>query len=122
MGAHLSFDDAVARGTFYLDGHKPDGDKRTYILPVDQLAVPPYHIPLRTLIAKDGTTLLMAGRYFSADQLVLSSARVTTSCAMTGQVAGIAAAIAVQRRCSPRDLDPLDVQKVVEERGANLAV
>ena len=44
----------MARGTFYLDGHKPDDDKRTYILPKDQLAVPPYQIPLRSLISRDG--------------------------------------------------------------------
>jgi hypothetical protein len=67
-------------GPFFKDthvrrhGHKPDDDKRTYILPKDQLDVPPYQIPLRSLIAKDGRNLMMAGRCFSADQLALSSA------------------------------------------------
>ena len=32
LRAGREFDDAVARGIFYLDGHKPDDDKRTYIL------------------------------------------------------------------------------------------
>jgi hypothetical protein len=84
------FEDAVARGTFYLDGHKPDDDKRTYILPKDRLKVPPYQIPLRCLIAKDGKNLWMAGRCFSADQLALSSARVSTTGSMMGQAAGYA--------------------------------
>ncbi len=117
-----AFDDGVARGTYYLDGHKPDDDKRTYILPKDQLAVPPYQIPLRSLIARDGKNLMMAGRNLSADQLALSSARVSTSAAMMGQAAGIAAALAAGKSCDPRDLDPADVRRVVVERGAELEV
>jgi hypothetical protein len=116
------FDDAIARGVFYLDGHKPDDDKRTYILPKEQLYVPPYQIPFRCLIAKDGKNLLMAGRCMSADQLALSSARVTTTCSMMGQATGIAAALAAQRDCEVRSIDPLEVRRIVEERGAKLAV
>ena len=122
LRAGRAFDDGVARGTYYLDGHKPDDDKRTYILPKDQLAVPPYQIPLRSLIARDGKNLMMAGRNLSADQLALSSARVSTSAAMMGQAAGIAAALAAGKTCDPRDLDPADVRRVVVERGAELAV
>jgi hypothetical protein len=122
LRAGRAFDDAVARGTFMLDGHKPDDDKRTYILPEDQLAVPPYQIPLRCLVARDGKNLLMAGRCMSADQLALSSARVSTTCAMMGQAAGIAAAMAVKKNCPVRDLDPAAVRKEVEARGAALAV
>ncbi len=116
------FDDAIARGVFYLDGHKPDDDKRTYILPKEQLYVPPYQIPFRCLIARDGKNLLMAGRCMSADQLALSSARVTTTCSMMGQATGIAAALAAQRHCEVRSIDPLEVRRIVEERGAVLAV
>ncbi len=128
LRAGRAFDDGVARGTFYLDGHKPDDDKRTYILPkgdgplIKWLHVPPYQIPLRSLIARDGDNLLMAGRCMSADQLALSSARVMTSGAMMGQATGIAAAMAVQKGCAVRGLDPSDVRKVVAQRGANLEV
>ena len=117
-----AFDDGVARGTFYLDGHKPDDDKRTYILPQDELEVPPYQIPMRSLIAKDGKNLLMAGRCFSADQLALSSARVSTTGSMMGQAVGIAAALAVRKKCDLREIDSRDVQNIVLERGAELAV
>ncbi len=122
LRAGRAFDDAVARGTFCLDGHKPDDDQRTYILPKDQLAVPPYQIPLRSLIARDGKNLMMAGRNLSADQLALSSARVSTTATMMGQAVGIAAAMAVSKHCDPRDLDPADVRRVVVERGAKLDV
>lgn len=122
LRAGRTFDDAVARGVYYLDGHKPDDDKRTYILKKSELKVPPYQIPLRSLIAKDGANLLMAGRCFSAEQLALSSARVSTSCSMMGQAAGIAAALSVQKQCDVRKLDPQAVRRIIEERGARLAV
>jgi FAD dependent oxidoreductase len=121
LRAGQEFDDAVARGVFYLDGHKPDDEKRTYILPKDQLKVPPYQIPLRSLIVRDGQNLLAAGRCFSADQLALSSARVSTSCSMMGQAAGIAAAMAVAQKTAPRELDAAVVRSLVEKRGARLS-
>lgn len=122
LRAGRSFDDGVARGTFYLDGHKPDDDKRTYILPKDQLEVPPYQIPLRSLIARDGKNLMMAGRCFSADQLALSSARVSTTGSMMGQAVGIAAALCVQKQCNPRDIDPREIKRTVIARGGKLEV
>ena len=122
LRAGRKFDDAVARGVYYLDGHKPDDDKRTYILANKEMKVPPYQIPLRSLIAKDGANLLMAGRCFSGEQLALSSARVSTTCSMMGQAAGIAAALSVQKQCDPRSLDPQAVRRIIEERGARLAV
>ena len=120
LRAGRNFDDAVARGTFYLDGHKPDDDKRTYILKKSEMQVPPYQIPFRSLLAKDGRNLMMAGRCFSADQLALSSARVSTTCSMMGQATGIAAAMSVQDNCDPRDLDYAEVRRIVEQRGAQL--
>jgi len=122
LRAGREFDDAVARGSFYLDGHKPDDDKRTYILSKKDMQVPPYQIPFRSLVARDGRNLLMAGRCFSADQLALSSARVSTTCSMMGQATGIAAAMAIGRKCDVRNLDYADVRRLVVERGARLGV
>ncbi len=120
LRAGASFDDAVAIGTFYLDGHKPDDDKRTYILPKDSLRVPPYDIPLRSLIARDGDNLLMAGRCLSADQLALSSARVTTTCAMTGQAAGICAALSLEKNTDIRGVSAAEVRNIMAQNGAIL--
>jgi hypothetical protein len=122
LRAGMSFDDGVARGTFYLDGHGLTDDKRTYILPKDELKVPPYQIPMRSLIAKDADNLLMAGRCFSAEQLALSSARVSTSCSMMGQAVGIASAMAVNKRTGVRNLDYNDIKNEVLSRGAQLDV
>ncbi len=120
--AGKKFDDAIARGVFYLDAHKPDDEKRTYILSETERQVPPYQIPFRSLIPKKGKNLLAAGRCFSADQLALSSARVMTTGSMLGQAAGIAAAMSVKKKCEPRDLDFSEVRKTVESRGAKLEI
>jgi hypothetical protein len=110
-----SFDDGVAVGTYQLDNHIPGA-------PMAYKQVPPYQIPLQSLIARDAKNLLMAGRGFSCDQLALSSARVSTSGSMMGQAAGIAAAMAAARGCDVRDLDPGEIRKAVEQRGGKLKV
>ena len=58
----------------------------------------------------------------SAEQLALSSARVTTTCSMMGQAAGILAALAVKKQTSVRNIDPLQVRRILEEKGAKLDV
>lgn len=117
LRAGRTFDDAIARGVFYLDGHKPDDDKRTYILTPEERPVPPYQIPYRALVPRGITNLHAAGRCFSADQLALSSARVMTTCAMMGQAAGIAAALAAQNEKPSGN----SVRAIIEQRGAKLA-
>jgi FAD dependent oxidoreductase len=119
--AGRSFDDGVAVGTFYLDAHSPTTEKHApQIADLDARRVPPYHIPLRSLYARDGQNLWMAGRDFSADLLAMSSARVATSSAMMGQAAGVAAAIAARQGSSPAEVDAGAVRKIIIERGANL--
>ncbi len=115
--AGARFDDAVARGSWWLDAIRPDNDKREYSLPEDQLAVAPYQIPYRSLLARDARNLLMAGRCLSCDQLALSSARVATTCCMMGQAAGTAAAMAAKAGVAPRDLDVRELQGVLKDKG-----
>ena len=122
LRAGSTFDDGVARGTYYLDGHGLTDDKRTYILPQNQMKVPPYQIPMRSLISKDADNLLMAGRCMSAEQLALTSARVSTSCSMMGQATGIAAALAILKKTKIRNLDYAEIAKEVVSRGAQLDV
>ncbi len=118
LRAGRRFADAVAYGSFYLDGHNPDDDKRTYILPENELGVPPYQIPLGCLIAQDGQNLWLAGRCFSADQLALSSARVGTTCAMLGQAAGVGAALAARSDQPARGVEVTAIQQILREFGA----
>lgn len=122
LRAGRAFDDAVAKGYFYLDGMRPDDEKRTYLLSKEEQAVPPYHIPYRSLVARDADNLLMAGRCMSADQLALSSARTMSTCAMMGQAAGTAAAWAAEGDLAPRRIDTTKLRAQLEERGADLSL
>lgn len=120
LRAGRTFDDGVAVGTFYLDAHSPTTDKRVaQILEFEDREVPPYEIPLRSLIARDAQNLWMAGRDLSADLLAMSSARVSTSCAMMGQAAGIAAAQAADAGICAHDVHAANVRREVVARGAN---
>ena len=116
-----TFDDAVARGVFYLDAHDPTTEKH-----VDQIsdnadkAVPPYHIPFRALLVKGARNLMGVGRCLSADHMAQSSARISTSCSMMGQAAGIAAGMAVRGDMELRALDYGNIRNAVEDRGGIL--
>jgi len=121
LRAGKEFEDAVAVGSYPLDAHEPGDDKRTYILPKDQLGVPGYHIPLRSLIPRGMDNVLVAGRNLSADQLAMSSARVMTTCAMMGTAAGIAATACIKKNMTPLQLatnDPCAVRKILACKGA----
>jgi len=86
------FEDAVAVGTYHIDYHWPDRLQRAGTGITDM--VPPYHIPLRSLVPAGSRNLLVAGRCISADQMAMSSYRVMATCAQIGFAAGITAALA----------------------------
>lgn len=102
LRAGKNFFDAVAVGTYSLDAHDPRDDKRSWILKNEQMNIPPYHIPLRSLIAKDCPNLMMAGRNLSADYFALSSARIMPTCMQMGESTGSVAALCIQNMQLPQ--------------------
>lgn len=119
--AGRSFEDGVAVGSYYLDAHEPTTDKRVAVIQdKEQRRVPPYHIPLRCLVARDASNLWMAGRNLSADFFALSSARVAPTCAMMGQAAGVGAARALKGNHSAQNVPAGEVRRILLERDANL--
>lgn len=56
-----------------------------------------FSTPLRSLVAKDVSNLLFAGRLASFSHVVYGSERVMKTCATMGQAAGTAAAYATSR-------------------------
>jgi hypothetical protein len=95
------FPDAVAFGAFTID---------TSNKAVDRM-VPPYQIPLRSLMVAGVRNMLVAGRCFSADRLAMSSARVMATSCMMGQAAGITAALACRDGAPIRAVDPSRVRE-----------
>jgi hypothetical protein len=118
LRAGQRFEDGVALGRFYLDYHDPGTHRRVSRFDRKQPQVPPYHIPYRSLIAQGACNLLAAGRCFSADRVALSSARVMTTCAMMGQAAGVAAAMATDGNV--RSVSGSALAQALTRRGAQL--
>lgn len=105
--------DGICPVRFGIDVHalSQDGDCKLE-------ATPPvagcYEIPLRALIARDLPNLLMAGRCISGDFHAHASYRVSGNAAVTGQAAGILAALAAKRGTFPANVDYNDVVQEME--------
>jgi hypothetical protein len=116
LGA-VKFDDAVARGTYPIDVHNPEG-KGTVLM-----YLPPgeyYDIPLRCLLPLGLDNLLVAGRCISGTHEAHSSYRVMPICVATGQAAGVCAALAAGNARSSREVPTREVQEELLRQGANL--
>ncbi len=96
------FDDIVAYGGWSMDDHHPAGMNYPGMPTIFHPAPSPYGIPFRSLYSKNIDNLLFAGRNISVTHSAMSSARVMATCALLGQAAGTAAALAVKNNLSPR--------------------
>ncbi|MCB1465526.1 MAG: FAD-dependent oxidoreductase, partial [Nitratireductor sp.] len=71
-----------------------------------------FQLPYRNLLPKKVKNLLVAGRATGGDRVSHAATRNMSCCAVTGQGAGIAAAVALK---SNRDLDAIDLASVHRE-------
>ena len=112
-----TFEDAVARGSYPIDIHDPQGKHTTLRrLPAGGA----YDIPLRCLLPDGIDGVLVAGRCISGTHEAHSSYRVTPIAMATGHAAGVCAAIAAATNEPPRDVDHRAVQRELIRQGANL--
>lgn len=81
---------------------------------------PTWEIPYGALIPQGVRGLLVAGRCIAAEGEAWEIARVIPPAALTGQLSGIAATLAVRHRTTPDALDVEDVQEAVRARGLPL--
>lgn len=79
-----------------------------------------YGIPYRSLLVKDFDNLLTAGRCISADRSMQASVRVMPCCFITGEAAGIAAALAVASDGNARHVEISRLQEKLLELGSAL--
>jgi len=123
-GGH--FYDEVAYGGWPMDDHNPYGMRRNEHMNLPSIMIPveePYGIPLRSLISADIPNLMFAGRNISVTHIALSSTRVMGTCAVIGQAAGTAAAVALQQGIRPERAAAehyRTVQKLLMDDGAFL--
>jgi hypothetical protein len=79
-----------------------------------------YEIPYRCLLPQRTEQLLVAGRCISADHRVHQATKEIPPCFATGEAAGIAAALSVDRAVAPSALDVRELQARLQEVGAIL--
>lgn len=96
--------DVVTHGGWPIDLHAEDG----IYSPEKPCTQPPlpglYGIPLRSLYSRSVSNLFMAGRDISTTHVAHGTTRVMKTCAVIGEAAGNAAALALQSSMTPREL------------------
>ncbi|GJQ64673.1 MAG: hypothetical protein SCALA702_37260 [Melioribacteraceae bacterium] len=95
------FDDAIARGCYGIDIHGQKGEK-SRMEHLDSGVY--YEIPLRALIVKDASNLMVAGRNISATREGHSALRIMPTSSAMGEACGAAAAIAAKKNSELRDV------------------
>ena len=70
-----------------------------------------WQVPYSALTPQRVRNLLVAGRCFGYEKPLTYDAREIGTCLMTGQAAGTAAGLAVEKRCSNRQVDIPELQK-----------
>jgi ribulose 1,5-bisphosphate synthetase/thiazole synthase len=97
------FDDAIGIFPEFIDGYG------VLILPTTGRY---WHVPYRALVPKGVANLLVAGRSIGGDKISHASARNMMCCAVSGQGAGVAAAVSIKR---DEALDKLNIGAVHQE-------
>lgn len=96
VAAGRLFEDQVAYGGWWMDIHPVTGVDAVDEYPCTHHAVDHlYSIPLQALFSRNVENLFLAGRNISATHVAFSSTRVMATCAVVGQAAGTAVAVAL---------------------------
>lgn len=101
ISAGRDYPDTVAYGGWPLDDHFPGGFFHKGIPNTNVSTPAPYPLPYRALYSRNVENLFFAGRNISVTHFALSSVRVMNTCALFGQAAGTAAALAVKKNLTP---------------------
>lgn len=78
------------------------------------------HVPYRAMLPKSVENLLVAGRAIGGDRIAHAATRNMACCAVTGQGAGVAAALSIQQDCGFAEVDIAAVQKVLVDQGVRI--
>ncbi len=105
-----SFPDEIGRYSYPVDIHPMTADKNgikgfAKAISMRHENGESYSIPYRSLVVKGIKNLLVAGRSIGADRGMQASVRVIPCCYITGQAAGVGAAISAKDNVSAKDID-----------------
>ncbi|MBT3377031.1 MAG: FAD-dependent oxidoreductase [Lentisphaerae bacterium] len=115
----VDFPDSIGRGS-----HPIDTRPRPAWLQDPETSYPPrwfFHIPFRSLIAKERPNLMVVGRCMSATHEAFGCIRPTVQCMITGEAAGTAAALSVGKGLDDiRALPFEDLRNALTDQGVLL--
>jgi len=122
-----AFEDEIGRYAYPVDIHPKTADKAAYEAFEKEYRETykyrtgeSYGIPYRSLVVKEFDNLLVAGRCLGVDQKVQASIRTMPGCYITGQAAGVAAALAALNDTGTREIDIRDLQRRLKNLGGYL--
>jgi hypothetical protein len=121
-----TFPDEIGRYSYPIDIHVARPDKQAWEAFHREFTTmrlgsgESYGIPYRTLTPRGLHNLLVAGRCISTDRQMQASVRVMPGCYITGQAAGVAAAMVAQAHVDSRSLDVSALQRRLLALGAYL--
>ena len=122
-----TFPDEIGRYAYPIDNHPVRPGKDTYEQHRKEFDETlrygkgeSYGIPYRTLTPRGLDNVLVAGRCVSVNRMVYGSIRVMPGCFITGQAAGVAAAVASSKQLAPRAIDVKELQARLKKLGAYL--
>lgn len=120
------FKDEIGRYSYPVDIHIARPNKESYDKFLKEYSTlrlgkgESYGIPYRVLTPKKLRNVLVAGRCVSTDRNMQSSLRVMPGCFITGQAAGMAAALALRTGNDTRSIDVGELQSKLAAMGAYL--
>ena len=105
------FDDSIGIFPEFLDGYG------VLVLPTTGRY---FQVPYGILVPKEVENLLVAGRCVSGDKLSLAALRSMMCCTVTGQGAGVAAAVSIRDKVNCAEVDIKRVQGALNKQGVRI--
>lgn len=112
------FDDMFSQSNYPVDVHGRTLKCERHDGAADD-GKPWYEIPYGTLVVKGFDNLFITGRCLGAEFIAQSSLRIQLCVRASGECAGIAAAMAIDKNIAPRDINGKDVREVMISKGAD---
>jgi len=103
------FDDVIAWRSGWLD---------VGFVKVSQMKI--HQVPYRSIVPEQIDYLLAAGRCISASHEGAAAGKSMGNCFATGHAAGVAAALSLKQKKTPRELDVKKIQEVLKNDGVDL--
>ena len=121
-----SFDDEIGRYSYPIDIHPMTADQKGMLdfsknVSKAHSSGGSYSISYRCLLPENFSNLFVAGRCIGCDHEMTASVRVIPGCYITGQAAGIAAALCSDEACDTKALDYKKLRERLLKVGAYLS-